>query len=836
MHRGVEVFGGGAARGNDLGPELLGRKGGQLAELAGIGLPIPPGFIVTTEICNHFVSTGSFPDTFREEVLRAISHVEASTGKAFGAASNPLLLSIRTSSPVPMLDIFGGVLNIGLNGEAVDALAAMGGSPTFAWDSYRRLIHGYAGSVLNLELSAFEEALEVLKEDRGVSVDTDLDALDWKRLADEYLELVRRQSGREFPNDRFEQLWSAIAAAFASTRSEHVRVYRRLNNIPDDAPIAVIVQAMVFGNLDDTSATGVAFTRNPSTGDPSYYGEYLIKALGEDVVAGIRTPQYLTKAARIDAGAKPQSMEEALPKPFGDLTRMFALLESHFRDMVDVEFCIERGRSWILAASPGRRTARAAIRIAVDLAHQGIISERDAVSRVKASFLRAQLVDRMDDDAAMHPLAQGLPASPGAASGMIVFDADTAEREAAEGNSVILVCVEVSPEDLHGMHASKGILTCRGGMTGHAAVVARGMDRPCVSGAGMISIDRTAGLMRVGDKVLREGDIITIDGASGLVAEGDVIHSTLAISPEACSLIDMADRLNGACGALAVGVNEAVVAQALQRSDIYTTSAGGPAQTHRGARMPGPNSSWMGPRQGEPSMGLQDRIAEITRAVRAPQLTVIVEAGHRDPDKPGTLPDRSRHQGIALNPISFHETLSEICAGFTAGAADDRNTRFRVAIPGVVHANDISTCRTMLNEIAGKTSLNVELIGVIDSPYSLLFCDRLFAGVTTLLLDMQQIGENLFLQSPEGLATYQDLGEIDVPASKGGVFGDVLTLLRTSPLKSWKDRCAGDLSAILPSPCGDDVWHSLQHCGVSSLIFPVRLLPEALTSVLTKAG
>lgn len=824
MSKGVEIFGGGRGAGDDLRVELLGRKGMRLAELAAIGVPVPPGFTVTSEVCRHYIAKqGKFPGTFRAELLRGLAHIEAVTGKMLGAASAPLLVSVRASSPVSTPSLFEGVLNLGMNDEIAEGLADTGAVPSFAWDNYRRLIQGYATGVLGLDHSEFEEALEILKEDRGVVQEPELEASDWRRLAEEYRDLVGRGTGREFPQNGFAQIWSAIAAAFDSTRSERARVYRRLNSIPDDAGIAVVVQAMVFGNFDDRSATGVAFTRNPSTGEKGHFGEYLINSSGEDVVAGIRTPQHLTAAARIDAGAKAPSMEEALPQAFAELVQIFAMLETHFRDMVDTGFCIEQGKPWILSARAGHRTAHAAIAIAVELAREGVISERDALSRVEASALRAQLVDRMDDDAALHPLARGLPASPGAAAGKIVLDADRAERMAAEGDPVILVRVEISPEDVHGMHASKGIVTSRGGMTSHAAVVARGIARPCVSGAASIDIDHAARRVRMGGKVLPEGTMITIDGSSGLIAEGKVIRSTLGVTPEACRLIDMADRLNGACGVLVADRDGALIARALQRTDIYISAIETLDHPRRTGDAPA--------RRGKGSEGFRNNIAEIMEVVGTSRVTVIVDGDRRDFTYGRAGPDRTGRSGIAFNPIAFHETLAEICAGLSAGHADGPG-RLRVALSGAMHANDIGNCQAMLRELTDRTSLeNIELIGVVDTPYALLFGDRLFSSLTSLLLDMQLIGENLYLQSPEALATYQDLGEIDVPASRGGVFGDVLTLLQTSSLKAWKDRCGGYISAILPSPSDARVWKILQRCGVSTAIYPVGTLPEALMTL-----
>ena len=516
-------FGGGVAEGPRGDKDLLGGKGANLAEMAAIGLPVPPGFTIGTPVCALYYAEGeSFPDSLRAEVAAGIDHIERVTGKSFGDPVDPLLVSVRSGARVSMPGMMDTVLNLGLNDATVAGLAASSGDPRFAWDSYRRFIQMYADVVLGLDHGAFEEALEIAKEDKNVHLDTDLAAADWQALVGRYKELVEELWGQPFPQDVHEQLWGAVGAVFGSWQSERAKVYRRLHAIPHDWGTAVNVQAMVFGNMGDTSATGVAFTRDPSTGERAYYGEYLINAQGEDVVAGIRTPQYLTLAARQRAGAKAASMEESLPEVYRELARVFDLLERHYRDMQDIEFTVERGTLWMLQTRSGKRTAKAALRIAVDMAEEGLITEEEAVLRVDPAALDQLLHPTLDPDAPRRVIAKGLPASPGAASGEAVFDADTAERWAAMNRDVILVRVETSPEDIHGMHAAKGILTARGGMTSHAAVVARGMGRPCVSGAGGLSIDYKARTARVGGEMVKEGDVLTIDGASGEVMLGAV--------------------------------------------------------------------------------------------------------------------------------------------------------------------------------------------------------------------------------------------------------------------------------------------------------------------------
>jgi pyruvate,orthophosphate dikinase len=414
------------------------------------------------------------------------------------------------------------VLNLGLNDQTVEGLAATSGDPRFAWDSYRRFIQMYSDVVLGLDHHLFEDALEIAKEDKGYFTDVELDAADWQKLVAQYKAIAADALGRPFPQDVHEQLWGAIAAVFDSWDSDRAKVYRRLNNIPADWGTAVNVQAMVFGNMGDTSATGVAFTRDPATGEKAYYGEWLVNAQGEDVVAGIRTPQYLTRASRTRAGAKPLSMEEAMPVAYGELARVFELLEKHYTDMQDIEFTVERGKLWMLQTRSGKRTAKAALKMAVDMVAEGLIDEATAIRRIDPMALDQLLHPTLDPKAVRNVLGKGLPASPGAASGAIVLDADLAEKLSERGDSVILVRLETSPEDIHGMHAARGILTARGGMTSHAAVVARGMGRPCVSGASSLSIDMARRTLRIGSHELKEGDIITLDGTSGEIMAGEV--------------------------------------------------------------------------------------------------------------------------------------------------------------------------------------------------------------------------------------------------------------------------------------------------------------------------
>jgi pyruvate,orthophosphate dikinase len=542
MTQYVYRFGGGVSDGGKGDKNLLGGKGSNLAEMASIGLPVPPGFTISTAMCTRYYEEGEqFPQSLRDEVAAGITHIEGITGKTFGDPANPLLVSVRSGARVSMPGMMDTVLNLGLNDATVEGLAARSGDERFAWDSYRRFIQMYADVVLELDHGAFEEALEVAKEDNGFTLDTELTASDLKALVAEYKGLVEAEWGKPFPQDVHDQLWGAVGAVFGSWQSERAKVYRRLNDIPADWGTAVNVQAMVFGNMGETSATGVAFTRDPAKGDRAYYGEFLINAQGEDVVAGIRTPQYLTRVAREDAGAKPASMEEAMPEVYAELAAVFDQLETHYRDMQDIEFTVEQTKLWMLQTRSGKRTAKAALKIAVDMANEGLITREEAILRVDPMALDQLLHPTLDPNAPRDVIAKGLPASPGAASGTVVFDADTAEKRKAAGDKVILVRTETSPEDIHGMHAAQGILTARGGMTSHAAVVARGMGRPCVSGAGSLSISARDKVMKVGGRDIREGDTITIDGASGEVMFGEVATVQPELAGDFGTLMEWAD-------------------------------------------------------------------------------------------------------------------------------------------------------------------------------------------------------------------------------------------------------------------------------------------------------
>ncbi len=540
----VYTFGDGKAEGRSEMRDLLGGKGANLAEMANLGLPVPPGFTIPTSVCTYFYAHDkTYPKELKPQVEAALAHIGGIAGKRFGDAQNPLLVSVRSGARASMPGMMDTVLNLGLNDATVEALAKQSGDRRFAYDSYRRFITMYSDVVLGLGHHVFEEILDEHKDKNGYMLDTDLEADDWAELVTRYKERVARELGEPFPQDPQAQLWGAIGAVFGSWMNQRAITYRRLHNIPESWGTAVNVQAMVFGNLGETSATGVAFTRNPSTGERRLYGEFLINAQGEDVVAGIRTPQEITEKARVATGSDKPSMEKAMPKAFGELTRIYGLLEKHYRDMQDLEFTVERGRLWMLQTRSGKRTAKAALRIAVELAKEGLITREEAVMRVDPASLDQLLHPTSDPNAERQVIATGLPASPGAASGEIVFSSDEAELLKTQGRKVILVRIETSPEDIHGMHASEGILTTRGGMTSHAAVVARGMGKPCVSGAGAIRVDYAANTLQAGGTTLKKGDVITIDGSTGQVLTGKVAMQEPELSGDFATLMGWADRV-----------------------------------------------------------------------------------------------------------------------------------------------------------------------------------------------------------------------------------------------------------------------------------------------------
>src|SRR5258707_1578718 len=544
MTKWVYGFGDSAAEGRADMRNLLGGKRSGLAEMSNLGLPVPPGFTITTEVCTHYYAHGkSYPPELREQVAEGLAALERSLGARFGEADTPLLVSGRSGARVSMPGMMDTVLNLGLNDQAVIGLALKSGDERFAYDSYRLFIQMYGQVVLGIDHHHFEELLENHKLDSGANLDTDLSAEDWKTIVSGFKDVVTQQWGRSFPQEPAEQLWGAIGAVFGSWMNPRAVTYRRLHGIPADWGTAVNVQAMVFGNMGEDCATGVAFTRNPSTGANEFYGEYLVNAQGEDVVAGIRTPQHLTLAGKRANKSTLPAMEEVMPAVFAELSKVRATLEKHYRDMQDIEFTVQQGKLWMLQTRTGNRTAPAALKIAVEMVKEGVIDKTEAVRRIEPASLDQLLHPMLDPKAKKAVLARGLPASPGAASGTIVFSADEAEMRAGKGEGVILVRVETSPEDIHGMHAARGILTTRGGMTSHAAVVARGMGRPCVSGAGDLRIDYAARTMTVSNHLVRAGELITVNGSTGEVMLGEVPTIQPQLSGDFATLMGWADAL-----------------------------------------------------------------------------------------------------------------------------------------------------------------------------------------------------------------------------------------------------------------------------------------------------
>lgn len=511
--------------------ELLGGKGANLAEMTRLGFPVPPGFTVTTEACKDYLRTGGFPEGLWDEIIEAVRRLEQKTNKKLGDPENPLLVSVRSGAPLSMPGMMDTVLNLGLNNETVKGLIKNTGDERFAYDSYRRFIQMFSDIVLKVDRNIFEKEIAKKKEERGVKQDTELTAEDWKKLVERFKEIVKEETGEEFPADPWDQLRKAVEAVFNSWNNPRAQVYRRINKIPDDLGTAVNVQAMVFGNMGNDSATGVCFTRNPSTGEKELFGEYLVNAQGEDVVAGIRTPEPI------------QKMKEEIPEAFEQLMKLMDTLEKHYRDMQDIEFTVEKGKLYMLQTRSGKRTAKAAVKIAVEMVHEGLISKEEAVMRVKPEQLDQLLHPQIDPNAKVEVLTKGLPASPGAATGKVVFDADLAEELGKKGEKVILVRWETTPDDIHGIVEAQGILTSHGGMTSHAAVVARGMGKPCVVGAEEVKINEEAKLFKVGDVVVREGDIITIDGSTGNVMLGEVPVVQPELTGELEELLKWADEI-----------------------------------------------------------------------------------------------------------------------------------------------------------------------------------------------------------------------------------------------------------------------------------------------------
>ena len=543
----VYTFGAGKADGKADMKLLLGGKGANLAEMSNLGIPVPAGFTISTEICTeYYANSGKYNEEVKKQVKAGVESIEKTMGATFGDTKNPLLVSVRSGAPASMPGMMDTVLNLGLNDDTVNGIIEQSGNDRFGWDSYRRFVQMYGDVVMGMkpeskeEEDPFEVIIDALKEKKGVKLDTELTADDLKVLVGQFKAEIKKRTGKDFPTDPWEQLWGSISAVFGSWNNQRALTYRKLNNIPADWGTAVNVQAMVFGNMGDDCATGVAFTRDPATGERNFYGEYLVNAQGEDVVAGIRTPQPVNEATRSEASQK--TLEDVMPAAYKELVAIYQKLEKHYKDMQDIEFTIQKGRLWMLQTRNGKRTAEAAVRIAVEMVEEGLIDKKTAVMRVGPEQLDQLLHPTFDPKANKKVITTGLPASPGAATGRIVFHADDAEEWAAKGEHVILVRIETSPEDIGGMNVAKGILTARGGMTSHAAVVARGMGTCCVAGCGAININYKAKTMIVGKDSYKEGDWISLDGSKGQVIEGKVPTITPELSGNFGTLMGWADE------------------------------------------------------------------------------------------------------------------------------------------------------------------------------------------------------------------------------------------------------------------------------------------------------
>ena len=544
MSKFVYSFGDGKSEGDASMKNLLGGKGANLAEMSNLALPVPPGFTITTEVCTEYYKNNeTYPKGLNDQVKVALLEVENIMSAKFGDEQNPLLVSVRSGARVSMPGMMDTVLNLGLNDKTVEGLSKNSNNPRFAWDSYRRFVQMYADVVLEVDHHYFEEIIDIKKEQKNIVEDTDLDVQDLKDLVAQFKAKVKEQTNKDFPDNPDEQLKGAINAVFQSWSCKRAITYRKINDIPAQWGTAVNVQSMVFGNMGEDSATGVAFTRNPSTGDKSFYGEYLINAQGEDVVAGIRTPQPITLKAKQEGGDTLPAMEEVMPEVYQELVDVYQKLEAHYRDMQDIEFTVQNKKLWMLQTRSGKRTAAAAIKIAVDMTNEGLISKQEAILRVEPESLDQLLHPSLDPNAKKNVLAKGLPASPGAASGLVVFNSEEAEKQASQNKKVILVRIETSPEDIAGMHASTGILTARGGMTSHAAVVARGMGKPCVSGCGAINISYKNKTFSIGNKVFKEGDVVTINGGTGEIFEGKIPTVQANLSDDFNTIMTWSDEI-----------------------------------------------------------------------------------------------------------------------------------------------------------------------------------------------------------------------------------------------------------------------------------------------------
>ncbi|CAJ1401036.1 unnamed protein product [Effrenium voratum] len=789
----VYNFGAGEADGRAGMKDLLGGKGANLAEMAAIGLPVPPGFTLTTEVCTHFYKHDClYPDDLKEQVAEALRLVEQRAGRRFGDPSNPLLVSVRSGARASMPGMMDTVLNLGLNDKTVEALAKRSGDRRFAFDSYRRFVQMYSDVVLGIELKYFEKLLERAKARRGVKADHELPVEDLEQLVKDYKEVVSQELfwGEDFPDDPEEQLWGAIGAVFGSWMNQRAKTYRHLHDIPETWGTAVNVQAMVFGNMGADCAAGVAFTRNPSDGRKDFYGEFLVNAQGEDVVAGIRTPQELTIKARKSHGSELPSLEETMPSIFRELCAVRQQLETHYKDMQDVEFTIQQGQLYMLQTRTGKRTGHAALQIAVDMAQEGLISKSQALMRLKPELIDQLLHPTLDPQAQKQVITKGLPASPGAAAGKVVFTADEAVRRLKQGEKVLLVRIETSPDDIHGLHAAEGVLTTRGGMTSHAAVVARGMGRPCVAGAGEVQVDYTAKCFTAGDVTVQEGQVVTIDGGTGEVILGEVATVPPQLSGAFATVMAWADEVR----TLQVRANAETPNDARQAKEFGAEGIGLVRTEHmffEGNRIVAMRQMILAADEADRKAALEkllvmqrEDITELFRIMEGRPVTVRLldpplheflphsEAEMAQVAKAASVPlSRVRRRAAELheaNPMLGHRgcrlaiTYPEICqmqaraifeAAAEVGKEANRAPVAEVMVPLVATFEELSLLKTVVEQTASevqkeqKVSINYRVGTMIELPRACLQ-----AGKLAQQADFFSFGTNDLTQTTYGLS------------------------------------------------------------------------------------
>ncbi len=726
----IYEFGGRSLPAKPYDLHLLGRKGCNLAEMAALGLAVPPGFTITTEVCTYFYANGkTYPPDLATQVDAAVAEVERQTGRKFGDAENPLLLSVRSGARASMPGLMDTVLNLGLNDRSVVTLAKSSGDERFAYDSYRRVIQMYSNVVLDVDSYNFEDSLEHYKDAKGYILDTDLKADDWRAVIVEYKAKVEEATGKPFPQEPKDQLWGAIGAVFSSWMNQRAITYRRLNNIPADWGTAVNVQAMVFGNMGETSVTGVAFTRNPSTGENALYGEFLVNAQGEDVVAGIRTPQNITETARKAASSDKPSLESLMPEVFHQFVAATKLLEKHYKDMQAIEFTVEQGRLYVLQSVNGERTAKAALNIAVSLADEGIITKEEAVKRVHPSALQQLLRPIVDPSFPRDVIARGLPGSPGAASGRICLSSTDAEEFAAPGEPVILVVTQLNPEDLPGLKASHGIVATRGGMTSHAAVVARGLNLPCVTEADEIKCNPQDQMLSVGNREFRAGAPITVDGFAGEVLAGTAPIIEPRMSGELASLVTWADQIAGDVGAVVRDAESAGRAAAWGRRKIVISAIECLLRQNAGMQallqsIAAEERAAIRESFSVASRLISDSIVALVREAKADDVCVIV--GEAIPREQRVGPRGAGLYGrgsLVLQPDFVFMQLAAVYDAIDQLVGKSPGSEFAVAIANVFHQSDIALFQKWSNELAQRrgsaSTKNVTLAGVIDSPHSL---------------------------------------------------------------------------------------------------------------------